>query len=238
MSSSGPSRATPAAPAAAADVIAFLRENPAFLDHHPDLLGQLAIPHESGEAVSLLERQVAVLRADNQRLKQQLDELVAHARANEALNVRIHALALKLMNAAGPQAVFGLLDGSLRAEFGADRSATLVFADPGYVDAASVPQFVGADAPARAVFEQLLSQGRTACGPLDDAAHTALFGDAPRGSAVVMPLAGAGWDGVLAIASDDAARYDAAMGTEFLTYLKDVTALVIDPWVKRAHPRG
>lgn len=237
MSSSGPSQATPAAQLAAEEVIAFLRANPAFLDHHPELLARLEIPHASGEAVSLLERQVAVLRADNQRLKQQLDQLYALARDNEALNARIHGLALKLMNAAGPQAVFGLLDGGLCAEFGADRSATLVFAETAFVDAGSVPQFVGGDNGARAAFAALLEQGDARCGVVDEAQHAALFGDAPRGSAVLMPLTGAGWDGVLAIASDDTSRYEAGMGTEFLTYLRDVVALVVDPWVKRARAR-
>jgi len=237
MSSSGPSQATPVAQAAAEEVIAFLRANPAFLDRHPELLARLEIPHASGDAVSLLERQVAVLRADNQRLKQQLDQLYALARDNEALNARIHGLALKLMNAAGPQAVFGLLDGGLCAEFGAARSATLVFAETAFVDAASVPQFVGRESSAREAFATLLEQGSARCGALDDAQHAALFGDAPPGSAVLMPLAGASWDGVLAIASDDAGRYEAGMGTEFLTYLRDVVALVVDPWVKRVRTR-
>jgi uncharacterized protein YigA (DUF484 family) len=52
-----------------------------------------------------------------------------------------------------------------------------------------------------------------------------------------MPLIGRGWDGVLVIASNNPAHYQAGMGTEFLNYLRDIVILVIDPWVKRA-PAG
>lgn len=231
-----PQTAATALPAEA-EVIAFLRAHPAFLDRHPELLSQLSIPHASGDSVSLLERQVAVLREDNLRLRQQFETLVALARHNEKLNARIHALALRLMNAAGPQAIFTLLDGSLREDFAAERVASLVFAEPAFVEGGDVPQFAGRAAPARAPFASVIATGASVCGPLPEAQHVALFGtQAVPGSAVLMPLIGAGWDGVLAIASDDERRYQADMGTELLTYLKDIVALVIDPWVKRGRP--
>lgn len=34
----------------------FLRDNPAFLDDNPDILESLSLPHNSGKAVSLVER--------------------------------------------------------------------------------------------------------------------------------------------------------------------------------------
>ncbi|MGE0482854.1 MAG: DUF484 family protein [Gammaproteobacteria bacterium] len=238
MTATGPTQATPVTLPREAEVIAFLRANPTFLDQHPELLSQLAIPHGSGDAVSLLERQVAVLREDNARLKQQFEQLVGHARENERLNGRIHALALRLMNAAGPRAVFAALDGNLREQFGADRVASLVFAEPAFIEGAEVPQFAGREAPARAAFSDMLGAARSVCGVIAPAQAEALFGSTtPVGSAVLMPLIGAGWDGVLAIASEDENRYQADMGTEFLNYLKDIVALVIDPWVKRAAAR-
>lgn len=238
MTASGPSQATPVDLPREAEVIAFLRANPTFLDQHPELLRQLSIPHDSGEAVSLLERQVAVLRDDHARLRQQFEALLANARENERLNGRIHALALGLVNAAGPRAIFATLDTALCEQFGADRVASLVFAEPAFVDSGEVPQFCGRESAARAAFATVIDAGTSVCGVPDAVQYAALFGDDEvRGSAVLMPLAGADWDGVLAIASDDAARYQADMGTEFLNYLKDVAVLVIDPWVKRARAR-
>jgi len=47
------------------DVIRFLVENPNFFDQHPEALSELSISHVSYGAVSLVERQVAVLRERN-----------------------------------------------------------------------------------------------------------------------------------------------------------------------------
>lgn len=235
MTLSGHPQATPATLPAEAEVVSFLRANPTFLDRHPELLRQMSIPHASGDAVSLLERQVTVLREDNQKLRRQFEELVGHARRNESLNKRVHALVLKLMNAAGPQAIFALLEGCLHDDFGADHVASRIFAAPAFVDEAEVPQFVGADAALRATFSEVLDRAETLCGPLDAQHSAELFaGGVSAGSAVVMPLHGGAWDGVVVIASDDPARYQADMGTEILTYLRDVVTLVIEPWVKRA----
>ncbi len=234
MTASGQTETNGNADISEGEVVAFLRANSSFLDHHPELLSELSVSHPSGDAASLLERQVALLRDENARLKRQFDELVSLARQNEHLNGKIHALALTLMNAAGPQSIFDCLDGCLRADFGADHVAVNVYAEPAFVDSADVPQFVGAEAPGRAAFSDALSAGETRCGPLDASQAGALFGDGASGaSAVIMPLTGKTWDGVLVIASDDATRYESGMGTEFLTYLKDVVALVVDPWVKR-----
>ncbi|MEX2482505.1 MAG: DUF484 family protein [Gammaproteobacteria bacterium] len=237
MTASGHSQATPVNLPAEGEVVAFLRSNPTFLDAHPELLRQMSIPHASGDAVSLLERQVAVLREDNVKLRRQFEELVGHARRNESLNGRIHALVLKLMGAAGPQAIFNLLESCLRDDFGADRVASRIFADPAFVDGADVPQFVGSAATLRTLFVTTLDQAEAICGPLAAGQHAALFEDeTPAGSAVSMPLQGSNWDGVLVISSDDPDRFEAGMGTEILTYLRDVVTLVIEPWVKRGRP--
>lgn len=224
----------PAGATRAHEVAEFLRANPAFLDQHPELLRALSIPHQSGDAVSLLERQVSVLREDNARLKKRLDELLRFARQNEALNHKIHELVLTLMNAVGPQAIFASLERTLREQFGADSVRSLIFAEPAFVDGGDVAHFAGPQADRRAAFAALLAQAKTVCGPLTAAAREALSATGESGgSAVIMPLIGKGWDGVLVIASDDAARYQSDMGTEFLMFLKEIVTLVLDPWVKR-----
>jgi uncharacterized protein YigA (DUF484 family) len=233
MTSSGKPQATVVDGPSVQHVVDFLRNHPSFLDDHPELLSELSIPHASGEAISLMQRQVAVLRNDNNRLKEQLEGLVGFARQNENLNARIHTLVLTLMNAVGPQAIFARLEQCLREDFGADRVAARVFAEPAFVDSGDVPQFVGSESAAREPFDALIVADRTVCGAIGDAQRQSLFTDLDEtASAVVMPLLGKRWDGVLVIASHDGERYQADMGTEFLTYLKDVVALVVDPWVK------
>ena len=223
-----------AAPVAAQDVIDFLRADPSFLDHHPQLLSELSVPPGSGAAVSLVERQVGVLREENARQKKQFEDLIRHARSNELLTRRIHVLTLSLMNAVGPQAIFASLEQGLCADFGADRVACLVFAESAAIDGESLAPFVGARAPARTAFAPIIGGHSSACGPLAAAQAAAVFDVGFKGSAVVMPLIGGDWDGVLLCASNDQARYCADMGTELLDYLRDVATLVITPWVKRS----
>ncbi|MGR8920317.1 MAG: DUF484 family protein [Gammaproteobacteria bacterium] len=238
MSSSGSPEMTPANELSPGEVGEYLRQHPDFLEHHPDVLAALTIPHGSGDAVSLLERQARVLRSENGRLRTQLDGLIDHARRNESLNGRIHALALTLMNAVGPRAIFERLEHCLRDDFGADHVGARIFAEPAFVDGDEVPQFVGADGAGSASFAAVIDGGETVCGLLDEAQQGALFGAGSGMSAVMMPLAGKNWRGLLVIASDDPERYQAGMGTEFLTYLKDVVALVVDPWVKEARKKS
>lgn len=216
------------------DVMDFLRAHPAFLDAHPELLRQLSIPHASGDAVSLLERQVAVLREDNARLKKRLDELIRLAHRNQELNHKIQTLVLALMHAVGPQAIFAVLERALREEFGADSVTTAIFAAPSFVDGGDLAQFAGSDAPSRAAFSAVLEARQAYCGSLSNAQRAHVAGAAEQAhSAVVMPLVASGWDGVLIIVSRDPARYQADMGTEFLAYLMQIVILVLDPWVKR-----
>ena len=223
-----------AAAISAADVIDFLRGNPSFLDLHPQLLRELSVPHGSGSAVSLVERQVGVLREEGARQKKQFEDVLHHARSNELLTRKIHILTLALMNAVGPAAIFASLERGLCADFGADRVTSLVFADSAAVDGEALAPFVGAQDPARKAFAPVIGAHSSACGPLDAAQAALVFDGGFKGSAVVMPLIGRGWDGVVICASKDPTRYCADMGTELLDYLRDVAALVITPWVKRS----
>ena len=55
----------------------FLRKNPGFFEQHPDILEHIEINHGSGNAVSLIERQVERLRGANRALEQRLESLVS-----------------------------------------------------------------------------------------------------------------------------------------------------------------
>ena len=219
----------------AQDVIDYLRAHPSFLDQHPQLLSELSISHETGATVSLVERQVSVLREENARLKKQFEDLIRHARNNEQLTQKIHALLLSLMNAVGLQAIFACLERGLRADFGADRVDFFIFAESAAVDGSTLAAFVGVASAARAAFAPVIGARMSACGVLEDPQRSALDSGF-KGSAVIMPLIGQGWDGVIVCASNDAKRYSADRGTELLEYLREVATLLIAPWVKR-NPR-
>ena len=104
-----------------------------------------------------------------------------------------------------------------------------------HADSPPLPEFVGADCSERALFRRSLEQRASQCGELAAEQAAYLFPDASSaGSAVLLPLGGKSWDGLLVISSDDPKRFKADMGTEFLTYLGDVVSFIVDPWVSRS----
>lgn len=84
---------------AAEDVVAYLRENPDFFLEQEDLLADLLLPHESGKAISLLERQVTILRERGIEARQKLNNLLENARNNDQLFDTTRNLVLALLRA-------------------------------------------------------------------------------------------------------------------------------------------
>jgi uncharacterized protein len=215
----------------------YLRQHPDFFDRHPDVLRELEITHSTGGAVSLLERQLLALRDENRSTKERFEQLVAHATSNQALIQRIHELALALMEAAGPEAIFRTLAERLTIDFKADQARSFVFGEPSFVEAAQVPEFVGAQSSIRDAFSDVLDSMKPCCGALSGRQSETLVeqGVPAGGSAALLPLSGNNWRGILLVRSDDATRFHDEMATDFLAYLSDIVSLVIDPWVaKRA----
>lgn len=85
----------------AEQVAEYLRENPGFFLDHDDLLAELSLPHESGKAISLLERQVTILRERGIEARQKLNNLLENARNNDQLFDTTRNLVLALLRARG-----------------------------------------------------------------------------------------------------------------------------------------
>ena len=193
-------------------VAAYLMRHPDFLVYYPEVLAKLHIPHGSGGAVSLIERQVVVLREQLGSERGRLNHLVARAREYEALSARIHELTLKLILARDLEQVHAALEVTLSEEFSADAVALKLFP----VDAQQRP----ADPMVRA-FIDFIDRDRCLCGPLAPEQSAPLFGDEARAilSAALVPIKGHDQSGVLAIGSRDPHRFTDDMGTELLERL-------------------
>ena len=57
-------------------IVDYLRAEPDFFKRHPNLLSELNLPHDTGQAVSLIERQVAILRERNMQMRRRMNELL------------------------------------------------------------------------------------------------------------------------------------------------------------------
>ena len=112
-------------------VAEYLQTHPDFFERNGPLLSRLRLPHlrDAGATVSLVERQVEVLRERNQALERRLKELVDVARANDALADRIHRLSQRLIRAHSLPETIDALETSLREDFEARNSVLVLFLD-------------------------------------------------------------------------------------------------------------
>ncbi|MGE0385087.1 MAG: DUF484 family protein [Gammaproteobacteria bacterium] len=214
-----------------ADVARWLLAHPDFLQAHPEVLLQLQVPHPAGAAVSLIERQVQALREQNQALQTQLRALVDIARDNERLIHRLHQLTLKLMRSGSPAELVRILREGLSEEFRADCVLLKVFSGAAPVhdgDLHAAPA-----APERIAFGPAVAAGTPSCGRMVRTQHEAVFGptEGEAGSAVILPIGVGAWRGLLLIASRDPARFRPDLGLEILSYLGDVTSLMLHAWI-------
>jgi len=217
-----------------ASVAEYLQTYPDFFERNSPLLAKLRLPHlrDVGSTVSLVERQVEVLRERNQSLERKLKELVDVARANDALADRIHRLSQRLIRAQTLAETISAVEASLREDFDAMHSVLVLFLEQARALEPAVGRFLRTGDPADAdlkTFESLLQSGKPRCGLARDAQRDYLFGkDAVEiGSVALTPLGPKGKLGILAIGASDAERFHPAMSTEFLSRIGELVTYAL-----------
>ncbi|MBI3773376.1 MAG: DUF484 family protein [Gammaproteobacteria bacterium] len=227
------------------EITDYLHLHPDFFQRHPELLAEMDLSHQCGEAVSLIERQVTTLRAQNRKTRAQLEELVRIARDNDALSERMHRLTTTLMDAQSLNDVYIALDDSLRGDFQADAMSVKLFIDPEAVEIDSDNElmqtiFMPINDPRLSEYRNILSHEKPICGKLKTEQLLYLFGDVGTSiqSTAMIPLGGdlctsvdCPYLGVLAIGSRDPQRFHPKMGTLFLSHLGDILSRAIKPYI-------
>ncbi len=167
-----------------ATVAAYLESHPDFFAGRERLLEQLQIPHASGGAISLVERQVQRLRERNDELQRHLQHLAQAARSNEMLLERLQALILELITSRTIDEALTALEKGLREDFHADFVALRLFGDW------DRPEATDASAPELASFAKTLNQKRPVCGYITPEQKQFLFGGAAEevASSILLPL--------------------------------------------------
>lgn len=209
----------------------YLQANPEFFERHAGLLSSLRLPHDAGgPSVSLVERQVLVLRQKNLKLERKLNELLDVARSNDALATRIHALAMLMLATPDQASAVQVLEQQLRLSFNADQSVLVVFDDPaGSTVASGASRFlrvVEREDPAVAPFRTFLQSNAPRCGQVRDAQRDYLFGagNVEIGSVALVPLGEKSEVGFLAIGSRDADHFHPGMSIDFLARLGELVS--------------
>ena len=205
---------------------AYLQHNPDFFERHQAVLLRLRLPHARGTStISLVERQIEVMREKHAAIEGKLAELVAVARGNDAIAEKLHRFTRRLLQAQTRADAVGRIEASLREDFDAFHSVLLLIGE--YPDL--VPQrFVRAvprDNPGLKSFDTLFDAGKPRCGQARDSQRELLFGpdSAQIGSIALVPLTEKNAPlGVLALGSPDRDRFHPGMSTEFLGRMADL----------------
>ncbi len=209
-----------------ADQVAeYLLHNPDFFADRNALLMKLNLPHKRGTAISLVERQLTLLRERDTELHRRLDSLVDNAKNNERLFDRIRQLVLALLESRDTEQAIESLKDSLDHDFNIEFHNLILFS--------SQPKTAPVRFESRDIAESILgtalSEGNAFCGNLNKKQTEFLFGAKASeiNSVAVAPLNFPEEIGILALGSREEHHFRATMGTLFVGYLGEVLSRVL-----------
>lgn len=218
------------------EIADYLAQHPDFFERHRNLLLRLRLPHEpSGATISLVERQIALLREQNEKLQRNLRELVAVAKQNDGLVEKIHRLGVGFVRESAREARLEQLETALREDFGAHRAVIVLFeSDASPPGDRHFVRYANRDDAQLQPFKTFLSAARIRCGVLREKQQQYLFGeDGMLGSAAMVPLGGRASQGFLVIANRSKDYFKPSDQTDLLERLGELiaTAILSEPVV-------
>jgi len=210
----------------------YLEAHPDFFEQHKSLLNTMQLPHASGGTVSLVERQISLLRQKDLKLERQLRELIQVARDNDVLVAKIHQLSLQLLAKSDLKTTIMAIEEAVRSGFGADQAVLVLFCDPDAftdIDAGRFFLAIRRDDASLKPFATFLGGNGPRCGQARDTQMDFLFRDDAQeiGSVALVPLGNKAEVGFLAIGSVDADRFHPDMSIDFLARVGDLVAVAL-----------
>ena len=214
------------------DIAQFLTHTPGFFERHAEVLAsvQITSPH-GARAVSLQERQAELLREKIKGLEQRVMEMVRNSSDNAAIAHKVHQWTAALLQVKDPFDLPQAVVDGMRTLFDVPQVAVRVWDVAGpYIDADFTQ---GASEDARAFASSLTMPF---CGPnlgFEPAGWLAQEPGEPAQSLALLPLRTGAIDsatpafGLLVLGSQDPQRFDATMGTEFLSRMAELASAAL-----------
>ena len=212
---------------------AYLREHPDFFEQHHELLAEITLPHESGSAVSLVERQVAILRERNMDMRHRLSKLLDNARDNDKLFDKTKRLVLSLLEGQDMGDIIDALHYSFDKDFNIHYTSVILFGNADKIPSSQAR--IVTIAEAREHVGPLLKNSRAVCGTLGAKEMQFIFGGhaSEIGSVATVPLVHGSVFGLLSIGNRDPHYYRSSMGTLFLSYIAEVLNRLLPKYLPR-----
>ena len=208
-----------------AKVIDYLQKNPEVLASYPEVFTALSIPHHGGDIASLVERQLKILRGENQALKKKLSELISIARENEELNQRFHRLSMELMNADQLHDVLAMVQDQVQTFFYTDYVRFKFLPEITDKKNSLSAHYLDEQSEIIGTIRPWLEKRKPVCGKIEDKVYCELFGvDIKVESCALVPLYHTGELGLLCLGSSSKERFNREMGTIFLEQLGELVS--------------
>ena len=215
----------------AGEVEEYLSQHPEFFETHSKLLSELKIPHNAGgSTVSLIERQVDVLRQQNKKQQKQLSDLLAIARDNDKLSKQVFKLTLSIVDAPSLAGVFLVLNNRLHQDFNADAVSIRMLPATTKDSSIDLNEYIVQPDVMQRLFEKNLKEGRPVCGRLKEVQRKYLFGNYSDRiqSLALLPLGDENKNfGLLAIGSQQEYRFHSGKGTVYLSQMSKIISKTI-----------
>ena len=219
-----------------ADVIAYLREHPDFLERHPDALHLLRAPdRNNGDGVIdfqqfMLER----LRSDLQRAQDEHKKLIALSRGNLASQCRVHKAALTMLKATSFEHLLQIVTTDLAVLIDVDVVTLCIESTVARTTRLPLP---GIHLLRAGVVDQVLGPDRDVALDTDVQGDPTLFGAAAglvRSQALVRLTFGrSGQTGLICVGTRKPGTFHPGLGTELLSFLARAVEITIAQWLER-----
>jgi hypothetical protein len=213
----------------AEDVVEYLRQNPDFFISQEELLADLSLPHESGKAVSLLERQVKILRDRGIEARQKLNNLLENARNNDQLFDTTRNLVLALLRARDVTELANVTQDQLSNHANIDACEIIFVKNEG----SKLSNSVRAESydNLKQNFNDVFRLKRTHCGELTDKQLKYLFptnSDSINSTALCPATCNSEVLALLAFGNQSEGYFNINLDTLFLDFIGQVVGAVLD----------
>ncbi|ALO45108.1 DUF484 family protein [Pseudohongiella spirulinae] len=201
------------------DVAVYLKNHPDFFTDRDSLLADMTVPHESGKAISLLERQVKILRDRSIESRHTLNELLENARYNDQLFSVTRNLVLMLLEENDLTHLCSVTESSLGTQPGIDACRLIVL---------DTPEVAG---ELQSAFPAVFRSKKVVTQALDKAASRVLFPSTatPLRSAALCPVTyHRDLLALLVIGNHSQEYFTAELDTLFLDFIAEVLGALIN----------
>ena len=215
------------------EVAAYLLANPDFFVDRDRLLLKIQVPHKSKGTISLVEKQLDVIRDRQKKTRRQLKEFVENAERNKEIFDKSRKLILSMMAAKQSSKFFAALEKGLKRDFGCKANSLVVFGKPKQINhftsripAESARKYVGA----------LMQSKVPTLGTLRPREQDFLFRDQSEKvkSAAVLTIRDKNKHlGMLAIGSSDMEYFTPDMDTLFINFIAETLGKLLPQHLPR-----